>query len=174
MNRGKFVTGSVAAARPALVREDVSATASPATDQVPGAISESLIEEARFPEGFLWGAATAAYQVEGAWNEDGKGESIWDRFVHTPGKVRGDVTGDVACGEYHLYQQDIARAQRIRRAIDSRYPGRGFSQGEPVLQTKRGWITIAASSMLFSRLESVRGAPCTTGIFLKLSKIAGG
>jgi beta-glucosidase len=86
---------------------NVSAGTSPVGDQlpgsVPGAISESVIKEARFPQDFLWGAATASYQVEGAWNEDGKGESIWDRFTHTPGKVRGGVTGDVACDQYHLY-----------------------------------------------------------------------
>jgi beta-glucosidase len=61
----------------------------------------------RFPDGFLWGMATASYQVEGAWNEDGKGESIWDRFSHTVGKVKGGATGDVACDQYHLYPQDI-------------------------------------------------------------------
>jgi beta-glucosidase len=60
-----------------------------------------------FPKGFIWGAATAAYQVEGAWNEDGKGENIWDRFSHTPGKVELGHTGDVACDQYHLYPQDI-------------------------------------------------------------------
>ena len=76
---------------------------------------ESLIQKARFPEGFLWGTATASYQVEGAWNEDGKGESIWDRFTHTPGKVRGGVTGDVACDQYHLYPQDIALAKRLNQ-----------------------------------------------------------
>src|SRR5262249_3809722 len=90
---------------------------SPATDHVPGsvpgAIPESVIKEARFPGGFLWGAATASYQVEGAWNEDGKGESIWDRFTHTPGKVRGGVTGDVACDQYHLYPQDIVLAKQL-------------------------------------------------------------
>ena len=59
------------------------------------------------------GTATASYQNEGAWNEDGKGESIWDRFTHTPGKVRGGVTGDVACDQYHLYAQDIAMAKRL-------------------------------------------------------------
>jgi beta-glucosidase len=65
-----------------------------------------------FPKDFVWGAATAAYQVEGAWQEDGKGESIWDRFSHTPGNIdRGD-TGDVACDQYHRYPEDIALMQR--------------------------------------------------------------
>ena len=61
----------------------------------------------RFPEGFLWGTATASYQVEGAVNEDGRGLSIWDTFSHTPGKVyRGD-TGDRACDHYHRLEEDL-------------------------------------------------------------------
>jgi len=60
-----------------------------------------------FPKGFWWGTATASYQVEGAWREDGKGESIWDRFSHTPGKVKNSDNGDVACDHYHRYQEDI-------------------------------------------------------------------
>lgn len=60
-----------------------------------------------FPKNFVWGAATASYQIEGAWKEDGKGESIWDRFSHTPGNVKNGDTGDVADDHYHRYKQDI-------------------------------------------------------------------
>ena len=67
----------------------------------------------KFPVDFLWGAATAAYQIEGAWNEDGKGESIWDRFSHTPGKIRDGDTGDVACDHYHRYRDDIALMRQL-------------------------------------------------------------
>jgi beta-glucosidase len=61
-----------------------------------------------FPAGFLWGTASASYQIEGAWNEDGKGESIWDRFCRTPGAIRDGHAGDVACDFYHRYRDDIA------------------------------------------------------------------
>ena len=66
-----------------------------------------------FPEGFTWGAATASYQIEGGWNEDGKGESIWDRFAHTPGNVLNGDTGDVACDHYHRWPQDIRLMQNL-------------------------------------------------------------
>lgn len=61
-----------------------------------------------FPKGFRWGAATASYQIEGAWQTDGKGESIWDRFSHTSGRVKNGDTGDVACDSYHRFPEDIA------------------------------------------------------------------
>src|SRR5215471_15810981 len=67
----------------------------------------------QFPPEFLFGVATAAYQVEGAWNEDGKGESIWDRFSHTVGKVKGGYTGDVACDSYHRYKEDVALLKQL-------------------------------------------------------------
>ncbi len=66
-----------------------------------------------FPKDFLWGAATAATQVEGAWNIDGRGESIWDRFAHTSDKIKNGDTPDVACDSYHRYREDIAIAKRL-------------------------------------------------------------
>ena len=66
-----------------------------------------------FPEGFLWGASTAAYQIEGAWNVNGRGESIWDRFSHTPGLVANGDTGDVACDHYHRWRDDVALMRQL-------------------------------------------------------------
>jgi len=68
-----------------------------------------------FPRGFLWGTATASYQVEGAWKEDGKSESIWDRFCHTPGRVKGGDSGDVACDHYHRFSEDVAIMRQLHQ-----------------------------------------------------------
>ena len=61
-----------------------------------------------FPDGFMWGAATASYQIEGAAREGGRGKSVWDTFSHTEGKVAHGHTGDVACDHYHRVDDDVA------------------------------------------------------------------
>ncbi|MDA0638041.1 GH1 family beta-glucosidase [Nonomuraea sp. MCN248] len=66
-----------------------------------------------FPEKFVWGAATAAYQIEGAVKEDGRGQSIWDTFSHSPGNVADGDTGDVACDHYHRYRDDVALMREL-------------------------------------------------------------
>ena len=66
-----------------------------------------------FPPGFLWGTATSAFQIEGATREDGRSESIWDRFCATPGKVRAGDTGQLACDFYHRYADDIALVREL-------------------------------------------------------------
>ncbi|MFX1503492.1 MAG: GH1 family beta-glucosidase [Promethearchaeota archaeon] len=65
------------------------------------------MKEISFPEGFLWGAATSSYQIEGGWNEDGKGENVWDLICHSTKKVQNGDTGDVACDHYHRFKEDI-------------------------------------------------------------------
>jgi beta-glucosidase len=68
---------------------------------------------ARFPDGFLWGAGTSAYQVEGSPLADGAGPSIQHRFAHTPGNVRDGATGDVAADHYRRYRDDVALMQEL-------------------------------------------------------------
>jgi beta-glucosidase len=67
----------------------------------------------QFPPDFVWGAATASYQIEGATEEDGRGGSIWDQFCATPGKVRNAETGAIACDHYHRYREDIALMREL-------------------------------------------------------------
>jgi len=62
----------------------------------------------QFPHGFFFGSATAAYQIEGGWDADDKGRSIWDVFVRKPRKIQNADTGDVACNTYHDFQTDVA------------------------------------------------------------------
>ena len=74
---------------------------------------EPLNKFISFPEGFIWGCASSAYQVEGAWNEDGKGPSIWDAFVHTPGRIARAETGDKTVDHYHRYKEDVALMREL-------------------------------------------------------------
>src|SRR4051812_1822606 len=67
----------------------------------------------RFPADFLWGAATAAYQIEGAAREDGRGASIWDVFAATPGKTEQGETGEVAADHYHRMREDVALMSQL-------------------------------------------------------------
>ena len=63
--------------------------------------------EITFPKGFLWGAGTSSYQIEGAWNRDGKGLSIWDTFTHASGNIKNNETGDIACDHYYRFKDDV-------------------------------------------------------------------
>jgi beta-glucosidase len=66
-----------------------------------------------FPKSFVWGAAAAAYQVEGAAYADGKGASVWDMFCRKPGAIHNGESGDVACDHYHRFKEDVALMKQI-------------------------------------------------------------
>jgi beta-glucosidase len=122
----------------------------------------------KFSEGFLWGVATAAYQVEGAAHEDGRGDSIWDIFSHTPGNTDNGDSGDIACDMYHRYPADIEMMQalgikgyrlsiswsRLFPAGDDEREERGFAFYDDLIKP---------SSLEVLPLTS----PCITGIFPK-------
>lgn len=125
MDRRNFMKHGVAMGSAALATGGTALTAARAAAQTP--LDQS------FPKDFLWGTATAAYQIEGAVNEDGRGQTNWDVFSHTPGKVANGDTGDVACDSYHRYKDDIAlmrnlgiKAYRMSLAWSRIFPeGRG-------------------------------------------------
>jgi beta-glucosidase len=113
IDRRQFLANSLALAGSAAFSR--YARALPSSIVSGSAVSPPAIDVsgARFPANFMWGSATASYQVEGAWQEDGKGPSIWDTFAHTVGKVKGSDTGDVACDSYHRYKEDIAVMKQL-------------------------------------------------------------
>lgn len=91
-----------------------------------------------FPANFHWGAATASYQIEGAFDEDGRGTSIWDTFSKTPGKVAGADNGDVACDHYHRFREDIAIMKELglqQYRFSIAWP-RLFPQGDQVREDR--------------------------------------
>src|SRR4249919_2664677 len=81
----------------------------PAASRAPDKMSQPV----QFPDGFLWGSATSAYQIEGSPLADGAGPSIWQRFCHTPNLVRDGDTGDVACDHYRRYIDDVALMRQL-------------------------------------------------------------
>ena len=116
MDRRSFVRKSLVGAGGAmLARTSLAGAPGAGPHQIPGAVDAAQINSARFPADFLWGMASSAFQIEGAWNTDGKGESNWDRFAHTVGKIKGAATADVACDQYHLYKEDVAILKRLNQ-----------------------------------------------------------
>ena len=107
VSRRDFARFSVAAAA-----ATAGAAAFPSTAAAASA-PPSGTPDRQFPQGFLWGSATASYQVEGAVNEDGRGKTIWDTFSHTAGKTHNGDTGDVADDSYHRYPEDIALMKNL-------------------------------------------------------------
>jgi beta-glucosidase len=121
MNRRNFLEKWLSATGIAALGSSRLARAAQVVQQVPAPVMVNPAPNPRpqvqqgwqFPRNFFWGSATASYQVEGAWNVDGKGESIWDHFAHTPGLIKDGSTGDVACDTYHRFADDIELMRRL-------------------------------------------------------------
>ena len=96
MNRRKFIKYGAASSLPFFL---------PSTLMANGSLD--VLQRSAFGDDFLWGVATSAYQIEGAWNLHGKGASIWDTYSHDPKKIKDGTNGDVSCDFYHNYESDL-------------------------------------------------------------------
>lgn len=112
----------------AMEMPSVTTTGEPSLRKTIQSIKPDIMKQ--FPNDFTWGSATAAYQIEGAWLEGGKGLSIWDAFTHIPGKIAEGHTGDTACDHFHRFREDVAlmageglRAYRFSIAWSRIFPG---------------------------------------------------
>ena len=92
-------------------------TVEPRAALLPELLTDVAVRPEEFPSDFVWGAATAAYQVEGAVSEDGRGRSVWDTFCDRPGAIVGGASGAVACDHYHRYREDVALLKQL--GVDS-------------------------------------------------------
>src|SRR5262245_21500478 len=111
LSRREFAT---VAASASLAAAACSTTDSPASQvQQAANLAGTPSSNRTFPKDFYWGVGTSSYQIEGAWNEDGKGLSIWDSYTHKPGHIKNDDTGDVANDHYHRYKEDVALMKDI-------------------------------------------------------------
>jgi beta-glucosidase len=111
MKRRSFILSTLGAVASAQIAQKAQAPENKIPDWVRTALMEDNARAANFPQmppGFRWGVATSAYQIEGGVHEGGRGESIWDRFCHSPGKIKGREDADVACDHFHLWKSDIA------------------------------------------------------------------
>src|SRR5262245_5741066 len=107
--RRDFVMAAAGATLGATAATHTASAQTPAKEK-----ADALTESPRqFPKGFYWGVGTSSYQIEGAWNEDGKGASIWDSYTHKPGNIKNNDTGDVANDHYHRYKEDVALMKDI-------------------------------------------------------------
>lgn len=112
--------------------------------------------QAVFPADFVWGAATAAYQIEGAAEEDGRGRSIWDTFSHTPGRVLGGDTGDVAADHYHRMPEDVAIMKRLGlRAyrFSVSWPAIQSNGAGPANQVRLDWYSRLVDELLGAGID---------------------
>ncbi len=114
INRRRFIklAGTTGAAIPlvSLIGYETPETKKEAAETNSGKPGDN---DRSFPSGFFWGTATSAYQIEGAWKEDGKGPSIWDTYAHTPGKIMDGSNGDSANDHYHRYKEDVTLMKNI-------------------------------------------------------------
>ena len=102
IDRRSFLTGTLSAVAASVAGSRLAAQ--PTTAVQPANLA---LVGSQFPKDFMWGAATASYQVEGAANEDGRKPSVWDVFSRIPGRVKNGDTGDVACDHYHRFRDDV-------------------------------------------------------------------